>query len=443
MKRITIFFLVLVFLLFSSNLFITEGLGEGTASDLNFTDELTLNANSCYLVNLDTTRVIYEKNAHERVAPASTTKIMTAALALSLCEDASSVIVTLPEDLWVEFENIDISHAGLAAGEEITMEQLVYCMLLQSANEAASGVASYFGRHEFIDLMNQKARELGCTDTNFTNPHGLYDVNHYTSARDLFLITEWAISVPGFYEIACKSWYTIPETNKNYEKTLVTSNLMQDSSSRYYTPYIRGIKTGTLEESGRCLVSIAEKNEMRFCLVLLGCPMEYTDIFWEEGNSVFSETRIIYDWLFDNAVLKEVVTTESIITQIPLNYSPKKDSLVLYSKDNLNALLRRNSGIAPVIQYETDIPESVDAPIEKGQTIGTAKVYVDDIYIGDISLISYEDVEFSWFLMLISKIGIVLKSKAAIITYISLTSLVLIYIVYIYIVMRRSKRKRR
>lgn len=443
LKKFLALLLSFIFLLPVVGLFPAAAIDEDSASYLNFTDELTLYASSCYLVSLDTGRVVYEYNANERVAPASTTKIMSAALALSLTDDPSTTIVTLPEDLWAEFNGIDISHAGLSGNEELTMEQLVHCMLLQSANEAASGVASYFGRESFIEMMNQKAKSLGCTNTNFTNPHGLYDPNHYTSAKDLYLITKWALTVPGFYEIVQKSRYEIPETNKNYEKMLVTSLQMQDSSKRYYTSYIKGVKTGTLDESGRCLVSTAEKNNMRFCLVLLGCPLENNNVFWEDGSSVYSETRIIYDWMFANSSIKEVVTKEIIVTQIPVNYSSKKDNLVLYSGGSLSALLNRNNKVAPKLTYDLDIPESIDAPIEKGQKIGTAKVYADDIYIGDISLVSFEDVDFNWFLFAMAKAWSALTSRISLIIIGSVIALFLLYFLYLLLIVRGAKKRNR
>jgi len=412
-----------------------------SASDLDFSHELQLYAASTYLVNLDTGRVIYQRNASTRVAPASTTKIMTAALALSLCEDPSNTTVTLPDDIWAEFSGIDISHAGLSGGEELTLEQLVHCMLLQSANEAASGVADFYGGQLFIDRMNKKAESLGCKNTHFVNPHGLYDPNHYTTAEDIYRITEWALSVPGFYEAACKARYDIPETNKNYEKTLATSILLQDTSSAYYTPYIRGIKTGTLDQSGRCLVSTAEKNDMTFCLVLMGCPMENTAVFWPDGRSVFNETRIIYDWLFANTMLRNVVNPDTVTAEIELRYAPRKDSIVLYPLGELTAVIRKNSGADPVIHYEIDIPDFIEAPVSAGQEIGFAKVYADDIFLGEVMLVSREDAEFSWFIMAMDKMTGMLTSRAAYIIYAIVIAAALLYSYYILVLVRRSQHR--
>ena len=454
MKKVFVFFLTLILLLpawfivdaesddQTADDSISTGAAEiSSASDLDFTKELKLFAASTYLVNLDTGRVIYQNNQSARTSPASTTKIMSAALALSLCDDPAATMVTLPEDLWAEFAGIDISHAGLLGGEVLSIEQLVHCMLLQSANEAASGVAAYFGREIFIDMMNQKAQSLGCNNTRFTNPHGLYDANHYTTAEDLFKITRWAISVPGFYEIASKTRYEIPETNKNEEKIIVTSILMQDINSGYYTSYIKGIKTGTLEESGRCLVSTAQKNDMTFCLVLLGCPLENTDVFWSDGRSVFNETRIIYDWLFSNAAIKNIINPDTVITEIKLKYSGMRDSIVLYPCGELSAVIRKNSDVAPVVRYDVEIPESVEAPVSAGQVIGSAKVYADNIFAGEVELISREDVEFSWFVMMMDKVKIILTSKPAIIIYTVIGFVVAFYVYYIMVLVYRAHRR--
>ena len=177
-------------------------------------------AEAAYIVNDDTGRVVYQKNADRRMYPASTTKIMSAALAMTMCGDIENTMVTVPYDVWVEFDGIDISNAGIYGGEVMSMSDLVHCMLIQSANEAASSVAAYFGRDSFIEAMNRKAMELGCTGTHFVNPHGLFDENHYTTARDLYLITQWALTVPGFSEITSLSSYTLSETNVHSERDI-------------------------------------------------------------------------------------------------------------------------------------------------------------------------------------------------------------------------------
>ncbi|MBQ8994255.1 MAG: D-alanyl-D-alanine carboxypeptidase, partial [Oscillospiraceae bacterium] len=357
-----------------------------SATEIDLGVEVT--AEAAYIVNTNTGRVVYQKNATKQMYPASCTKIMTAALALEMCPDPKNTIVTVPNGVWNEFDGINISNAGLAGSEEMTMYDLICCMLLQSANEAASTVAHFYGRDDFIAKMNMKAKYLGCTNTNFVNPHGLFDAAHYTTAEDLYKITEWAMTVPYFMEIASMARYTLPETNKHYERDLISTNKMQDPNSGYYTPYIAGIKTGTIDESGRCFVTSAEKDGIGYVAVFLGAPFEVDTRHWSQGNSVFANARITFDWLFKYAAMRKVAPAGTPVTEIPMKYSSEKDYLMLCTETDLSTLVDETSDDLPVLTYETEIPEFIKAPVSEGDVIGSAKVYSDGIYIGTVNLIS-------------------------------------------------------
>ncbi|MBR2807270.1 MAG: D-alanyl-D-alanine carboxypeptidase [Oscillospiraceae bacterium] len=404
-------------------------------------------SNAVYLVNMDTGRVVYEKNADAKVYPASTTKIMSAAVALQLCHerglDPKTTMVTVPDDIWDEFTGINISSVPLARGEILSMESLIYCMLLPSANEAASTVAAYFGRDYFIGLMNMKAQMLGCTGTHFTNPHGLYDPDHYTTAKDMYKIATWAIGVPGFYEIAQEYVYEIPETNKNYERSVVTTIYMQNPYTDYYTPYIKGIKTGTIDESGRCLVSTAEKNGMRFMLVLMGAPLETTSLIWEDSNSVFNETRQFYDLAFSGTKIVELLGDYTPVTEIPLKYGKGKDSLILYAEDNIQGLVDVDSDEDPVITYECELPETLNAPVESGQIIGKATVFADGYEVGKIDLVARETVEFSPFSRVMGFITDVITSVPAMIIFGLLFLFAILYVYYMLVLVKKQQHRKK
>ena len=396
-------------------------------------------ADAAYIVNEDTGRVVYEKNADKRMYPASTTKIMSAALAMSMCDDLDGTMVTAPYDLWVEFDGINISNAGINGGETMSMNDLVHCMLLQSANEAASTVAGYFGRESFIESMNRKAKELGCTGTHFVNPHGLHDEDHYTTARDLYKITQWAMTVPGFKEIVSMSTYTLQPTNVHGARDIYSTIMLQTSTSGYYTRYIHGVKTGTTDESGRCLVTTGESGGMNFTAVLLGCPFEVDTRVWGQGNSAFTNARLALDWLFDNTTISEVAKKGTPVSEISLKYAKHKDYLMLYSSDPVSTIIQTGTGESPVVTYETNIPESVEAPISSGQVIGTAKVYSDGVYIGNVDLVSNEDIEKSYIIYIMDKINSVLTSRAAIICYAVLLVLVAFYSYFMLVVVKRRE----
>jgi len=400
-------------------------------------------AQAAYIVNENTGRVVFEKNADSRMYPASTTKIMSAALAMSMCDDLENTMVTAPYDLWVEFDGIDISNAGIHGGEIMSMGDLIHCMLLQSANEAASAVAAYFGRDEFIEAMNRKAAELGCTGTHFTSPHGLDDPEHYTTARDLFLITQWALSVPGFREITSLSTYTLKATNIHSERDIYSTIMLQNSYSGYYTRYVRGVKTGTTDLAGRCLVTTAESGGMSFIAVLLGCPFETDARVWGQGNSSFTNARLVFDWLFDSTSITEVVRKGTPVSEVSLRYASEKDYLMLYSSDPVSTILQRGTGEDPVITYETDIPEMVEAPVTEGQIIGSAKVYSDGVYVGDIDLMAMENIDKSYFIYIMAWINRILTSKPAIVCYAVLLLLAAVYVYYMLVVVRKAENERK
>lgn len=413
-------------------------------SDINM--DVELSAASAYIVNADTGRVVYAKNENERRAPASCTKIMTVGLVLELCEDLDGTVVTVPYGIWNEFGTANVSNAGLQGGEEITMHDLVCCMLVQSANEAAAVVADYYGRDYFIGLMNSKARELGCTNTHFVNPHGLDDEDHYTTAKDLYLIARWAMEKDGFMEIASSNRYTISATNKHEKRDLISTNKMQEPLSGYYTAYIRGIKTGTTDAAGRCLVSSAVKDDMTYVSVLLGCPMETDTRFWEEGASVYTDARLMYDWCFRNLRISPVAGSGAPITEVSLKYAKDKDYLVLYSLGEIDTLLDRNNTEEPEIRYEAHVPEQVEAPLESGTVLGTADVYCDGEFMGTVDLVTRENVERSVFDFVMDMIARVLTSVPAMVVYVLLLIAVLIYVFYMMFYLpekQKQKQKRK
>ena len=442
MKRIQKVFSVFLILTVMVSMFCSPAFASASDIDLGYSSY----SNAVYLVNMDTGRVVYSKNATARVSPASTTKIMSAAVALQLCHerglDPKTTMVTVPEDVWDEFIGIDISAVPLSGGEVLSMESLIYCMLLPSANEAASTVAAYFGRENFIALMNMKAQMLGCTGTHFTNPHGLYDPDHYTTAEDMYKITKWAIGVEGFYEIAQEYVYDIPETNKHYEKSVVTTNYMQNPYTNYYTSYIKGIKTGTLEEAGRCLVSTAEKNGLHFMLIILGAPLEYTSLVWDDSNSVFNETRYFYDLAFANTKVVELLDDYTPVTEVGVKYGSGKDSVILYAGEKISALVNSHSDEDPVITYECNIPEGITAPIEEGQIIGSATVFADGYELGTIDLVARESIGFSPFSRFMGLITEIITSLPAMIIFGVLFVFALLYMYYMLVLVKKAQAKK-
>ena len=239
-----------------------------------------IQAKAALLVDANTGRMVYGKNEHEELYPASLTKIMTALLTLEAVDGGQLTMdqqITATESA-LEGLAADGSTAGIQAGEVLTVEQLLECMLIVSANEACNILAEQVSGSvdAFVDAMNAKAEALGCEGTHFVNATGLHDSQHYTTAWDLYLITKEAMKHEDFMRICDTARATIPATNLSEERNLYTTNYLIDTwrSLGYIYSNAHGIKTGSTDEAGHCLVSSATEGSLSFISVALGGPRE-------------------------------------------------------------------------------------------------------------------------------------------------------------------------
>lgn len=249
-----------------------------------------------YMVDLNTQEVVYQKNATQRMAPASCTKIMTYIVAAEAIADLENTKIIAGSNVATLLQGTDSSLSGIRQGEELTALQLLNCMMIPSGNDAALVLAEYVGQGSvstFVEKMNEKARELGCRNTRFSNPHGLHNEGHYTTAQDLYTMTKYAMALPYFMEIVTQTEYTLPPTNLYAgARTVYTTNKMMDKNETvYYESYIRGIKTGYHDQAGYCLVTTAQKQEERYLIVALGAPIEAV-------HGEMLDTKNLYDWAF-------------------------------------------------------------------------------------------------------------------------------------------------
>ena len=222
------------------------------------------NSKAALLMDMNSGRLLYGKNIDKRVFPASTTKIMTGILAIEMGNMADVVTASRAA---IEPITLEDSQMGILIGEQLTFEQLVYSLLIHSANDAANVIAIHVSgtMEAFVDLMNQKAQELGMTNTHFENPCGSHNDNHYTTAHDLAILSQYAMRNETFREIVKMPIYKVPATNKYLEeRIMVNTNLFLSSarSAAHYNPLCTGIKTGHTSQSGYCLVSSAQYEDM-------------------------------------------------------------------------------------------------------------------------------------------------------------------------------------
>ena len=246
-------------------------------------------AETAIVMDMDTEEILYAKGIDEKRAPASTTKILTAMLAIEKVPFETQITFT------DEVNNIEAgsTHIGIKPGETLTMKDCAYAIFLASANEVSSGVAEYIGTTvpAFVDMMNQRAKELGCTNTHFVNANGLYDENHYTTARDLAIIAKAAFQNETFREVVKTPYYIVPKTNiTDEERWLNNHHKMILQGSEYYEGCLGG-KTGYTEKAGNTLVTYAERNGRKLVCALLAdvnVVAQYTD------------TKALLDYGFDS-----------------------------------------------------------------------------------------------------------------------------------------------
>lgn len=361
-----------------------------------------LRCEAMLLVDANTGKPVFEKNARERMYPASLTKIMTALLVLEAVDGGRLALdqpVTATESA-MEGLAADGSSAGIQAGETMTVENLLYCMLVVSANEACNILAEQVSGSvdAFVEDMNEKAAALGCEDTHFANTTGLHDSQHYTTAWDLYRITAEAMKHDDFLRISDTARVTIPATNLSEERKLYTTNYLIDTwrSLGYIYSNAHGIKTGSTDEAGHCLVSSASEGSLSFVSVALGGPRE-TLADGEIRTYSFYDTRALFEWAFDNYSYQTVIESTELIREIGVALS-KVDHVSVHPAADVELLLPNGTDPASLERrLEGDSP--VDAPVTEGQVLGSLTLTLGDEELAKVDLVASNDVEASGLLV--------------------------------------------
>ena len=328
-----------------------------------------LDATAALLVSPESDMVLYEKNADEKRYPASTTKIMTALLTLENVSDLSAVVTAEASD----FENVtaDSSNAGIKLGEQVTVKDLLYALMLPSANEAAYMLARHVSGswEQFVDMMNERAAELGCTGTHFCNPCGLHEDDHYTTAHDLYRIAKQAMKDATFRDIVSTVQHRMAKTNLHEERIILTTNQLIFSSFQPWSyANCLGIKTGHTSQAGNCFVGYAEYGDAKLFSVVLGCSSsskEYPTI-----AASFTDTKSLCQWGFKNFTSKTLARQGEEVTYTKVKLSTDTNQVILIAKNDLVSLLPKELDVKD-LELQSDIPEEVAAPIKAGDTIGS------------------------------------------------------------------------
>lgn len=411
------------------------------ASAITFTPNFTVTSEAAVLINLDKDITVYEKNPTKKMYPASLTKIMTAIVVLDNVKDLDNTTFEAPLVVFDELYGQGASAVGYSRGEISTVSDLMYSMLMYSACESAGILAYNVGGESipnFVSMMNDKAAEIGCTGTNFTNPHGLYDDNQYTNARDMALIAQYAVeNYPKFVEIACTTEYVMGATNYQAEgwATIYHTNKMLSTGSDYYYQYAWGIKTGTLDESGRNLISMARRDGNNYLLCTMGAPLRDAD--GNTTNEQYVDQKNIYEWAFNNFSFEKIVSTSQEITEVPVLLGQDKDHVLLVPAEDYSTLWPATldiSNLKTEINTEdyTNEDGSVIAPVTKGQKLGTYTLSLSGETLCTIDLVAKDDVELSQLDYNIMKakafVGSFWFKLAAVIAVVLIAAYIIIYI---------------
>ncbi len=391
MKKFISVFLCFTALVFSFPAF-SEGGGEAdkpAVSSVEKETSFSADSTDALFMDMNTGRVMYEKNADEKIYPASTVKIMTAILAIENCnlEDkataSETALVSVPEGVTV---------MDIMKGETLTVRQLLYGTMLASAADASNVLAETVSGtiDEFVQLMNKKAAELGMKNTNFSNTHGEHDDRTYTTVRDMALLTKYAMENADFREIVNTDQYTVQPTEKYKEvRNLVNTNYMVSRVKRgdYYYPNAIGVKAGYTSEARSCLVEVAKSKNMELLALTFGSETV-------DGKAQgYIDCRNFFKTAFENYKSKIIVAKGTLLDQTPIKNAKRANQVLLEAEKNLYYIYPADAEeVQPTVEIR--INKNVKAPVNKGDILGECEYFFDGDSAGTVNLVADKDYKF-------------------------------------------------
>lgn len=333
---------------------------------------ITVSAAAAILIDAETGTVLYESNADERVAQASITKIMTVLLVVEAIDRGE---ISLEDEVTCSATAAAVggSQIWIAEGEVFTVDELLKATLVNSANDAATQLAEYVSGTEeaFVELMNQRAAELGMTNTNFENACGLDSDNHYSSARDIATLTQEALNNPLIFEYS-GIWL---DYLRDGETMLANTNSLLNTYDG-----MTGLKTGTTDNAGYCLCATATRDGSTLIAVVLGS---------ESSTERFDAAETMLDYGFNNFTSVQVELSSDYPTEIAVNYGTEDTVSISYG--TLGTIIVENSNVNN-IEYVIELPDYIEAPANSGEQIGRLLAKVDGEIVGEYIITLSEDV---------------------------------------------------
>lgn len=394
-------------------------------------------ADAYMLINLDDSSfpIIAEKNKDKKKYPASLTKIVTAMVTINNVPDLS-VKTKVSKGALLALAGTGAQVAGLEVGEEISIEELLYLTMVYSACDACQVLGEYVGGtvENFVSMMNDWAKSLGCENTNFVNPDGLHDDNHYTTAADMAAMTLEALKNETFTKIASTQ-------SINYKKyTFIHTNYMLDKFHvTYYYEYAEGIKTGSTSQAGYCVITKASKDGYNYLAVVMDSPIK--KLKGIDTKCSFIDAATLFDWAFDSLKYSTIIRKNDIISEVPVINGKDADTIQLVAKEDITTLVPSSLDSSAVIVKPIDPPESLEAPITKGEDICKADIIYANKVIGRAHLVAAKTVELSTFLKIFNSIKSFFGNKAVLVFLLLLIIAAIVYILFYANKLKKEKKR--
>lgn len=428
--RLMSLFLAFIFVFFGlpmtagatdSDLAVTSGCHSvDAAMTLSEEEKLTDTAKAVVLYELNSDTMLYTYNPDGKIYPTSMVKLMTALVAIENGDLDDMVTVTRSVLNQVP---IGILGADLKVGEEISLKDLLYATMVASATDASVVAAAYVGGsvEGFLQMMNDKAAQLGCKNTHYGNVHGLHDEETYTTARDIARITEAALENEVFRKMFCASEYTLAATNRHEERLITTTNnMMNPQKSKYYDKRVTGGKTGATDEGGRCLTLTAQKDGMEILCVLMGATPTMAANGSIDTYGSFEESKIMVDYAFANFEFRQVFFDGQTLAQYPV--ANGASHVVTQAATSASTVMPAEVDESQLKWVYAGANDTVSAPVEKGQKLGTAQVWYGMKCLAETDMVAMNGVEAyqapvipekpnsksgSWLMLLLVLVGLV------------------------------------
>jgi len=397
-------------------------------------------ATAACLYNLENDRILYEYNAASTVYPASTVKLMTAIVVFEEHGDLLHETITITQAMANEFSG---NRIGLYVDEIVTYEQMLSCMLVNSANDAAIVLAHAVAGNteDFVSLMNQKAAELGAFGTHYTNPTGMHSDSMVTTARDTLLIAKHAYSIPGFIEITSTPRYVMNATNKSDYRNVNNRNCMISKfySGDYYYSRAVGMNAGATTQGGYALCGAATDDSTGLTYIAIVLGAESVDgILYNYKNAIS-----MFDWAFEAYGYTKVLSSTKRICEVPVSLSSTIDYVTLVPRESITVYLPTSVDVERDIRYSYNTyAASITAPVEAGTEAGTITVLLGDEILGSCPLITTSSIARSEFLFFLEKIKIFSQGRFFRAMLVSVVVLSVLYVIVKAIIRERKLRRR-